>query len=77
MITTKREFEVIVDMYKELKMLGDGLQCDHSVGICACGIYDMLDKGKEIIEKSAKYLGYVPKKGKNDEWVSSNQKKVK
>lgn len=77
MITTKRDFEIVVEMYQELKELVEGLgKCDHSVGICACGLYDLLEKGKNLIEKSAGYLGYIEKKGLTGEWGTSKKKKV-
>lgn len=75
MITTKKEFDIVVEMYRELREMGNGVQCDHSVGICACGLYDMLEGARKMIEKSAAYLGYIEKKGKN-KWGISKKKKV-
>lgn len=77
MIRTRKSFETVVEMYKLLREFGEGVQCDHSVGICACGLFDVLEDGRKLIEKSAVSLGYVERKGKGDEWEPSKKKKVK
>jgi hypothetical protein len=73
----KTELDIVVSMYKELKEFVRSDGCDHSVGICVCGLYDLLEQSKVMIEKAARYHNLIPKKGKALEWVASNKKKAR
>jgi len=57
-INKEKEIEGIIgllkDANKELKLMAEDLVCDHSVGICCCGFFGLIDQIDLVL---AKYLG--------------------
>lgn len=63
MITTKIDFNTIVEMYKKLHEFGHDIDCmSLSDGICKCELDKIMTKARKIIEQSAEYLNLIRKR---------------